>query len=55
MVSYGQFNAVVSYGRSLLPYYHEVPFGKTYEWHNAHLALECECGEKVTLVALPAP
>ena len=29
----------------------EVPFGKTYEWHPAHVALECECGEKVTLNA----
>jgi hypothetical protein len=30
---------------------HEVPFGKTYEWHPAYAALECECGEKVTLGA----
>jgi len=29
----------------------EVPFGKTYEWHPAYLALECECGEKVILSA----
>ena len=29
----------------------EVPFGITYEWHPATLALECECGEKVTLSA----
>jgi hypothetical protein len=29
----------------------EVPFGKTYEWHPAYVALECECGEKVTLSA----
>ena len=27
----------------------EVPFGKTYEWHPAHVALECDCGEKLTL------
>src|SRR5215207_7880789 len=27
----------------------EVPFGKVYEWHPAAVALECECGEKVTL------
>ncbi len=27
----------------------EVPFGKTYEWHPAHIALECERGEKVNL------
>jgi hypothetical protein len=30
---------------------HEVPFGKTYEWHPATVALECDCGEKVTLSA----
>src|SRR5918994_105971 len=30
---------------------HEVPFGKTYEWHPATVALECECGQKVTLSA----
>jgi hypothetical protein len=29
----------------------EVPFGKTYEWHPATVALECECGQKVTLSA----
>src|ERR671911_1966816 len=29
----------------------EVPFGKVYEWHPAHVALECDCGEKVTLSA----
>jgi hypothetical protein len=29
----------------------EVPFGKTYEWHPATLALECDCGKKVTLTA----
>jgi hypothetical protein len=29
----------------------EVPFGKTYEWHQATVTLECECGEKVTLSA----
>ena len=23
----------------------EVPFGKTYEWHPAYVALECDCGE----------
>ena len=27
----------------------EFPFGRTYEWHPAHIALECDCGEKVTL------
>jgi hypothetical protein len=29
----------------------EVPFGKVYEWHPASVALECDCGEKVTLSA----
>jgi hypothetical protein len=29
----------------------EMPFGKVYEWHPAAVALECECGEKVTLSA----
>jgi hypothetical protein len=29
----------------------EVPFGKVYEWHPAYVALECDCGEKVTLSA----
>jgi hypothetical protein len=29
----------------------EVPFGKTYEWHPAAVALECECGQKATLSA----
>ena len=29
----------------------EMPFGKVYEWHQAYVALECECGEKVTLTA----
>jgi hypothetical protein len=33
---------------------HEMPFGKTYEWHPAYLALECECGEKATLSATNA-
>jgi hypothetical protein len=30
----------------------EVPFGITYEWHPAYIAIECECGEKVTLSAI---
>src|SRR5215207_2176687 len=30
---------------------HEMPFGKVYRWHPAAVALECECGEKVTLSA----
>jgi hypothetical protein len=29
----------------------EVPFGKTYEWHQAYVALECECGEQLILTA----
>ena len=29
----------------------EVPFGKVYEWHPEHVALECECGEKLILTA----
>src|SRR5215216_1338107 len=23
----------------------EVPLGRIYQWHQAHLTLECECGE----------
>ena len=30
----------------------EVPFGISYEWHPAYVALECDCGEKVTLSAI---
>jgi hypothetical protein len=26
----------------------EVPFGRIYHWHKAHLTLECECGEILT-------
>ena len=29
----------------------EVPFGKTYEWHPAYVALECDCGENLTLTS----
>src|SRR5919206_4683959 len=29
----------------------EVPFGKVYEWHPAHLVLECDCGEQLILTA----
>ena len=29
----------------------EMPFGKVYRWHPARVALECDCGEKVTLEA----
>jgi hypothetical protein len=33
---------------------HEVPFGKTYEWHPAYVALECDCGEQLILTATSA-
>ena len=26
----------------------EVPFGRIYQWHQAHVTLECECGEILT-------
>ena len=29
----------------------EMPFGKTYEWHPAHVVLECGCGKKWTIGA----
>ena len=29
----------------------ETPFATVYEWHPASVALECDCGEKVTLSA----
>src|SRR5215212_5666877 len=29
----------------------EMPFGKVYQWHPASVALERDCGEKVTLSA----
>ena len=32
----------------------EVPFGKTYEWHPAYVALECDCGERLTLTSISA-
>ena len=32
----------------------EMPFGKVYEWHNAYIALECDCGEKLILTATSA-
>ena len=28
---------------------HEVPFGKTYEWHPGYVVLQCDCGEELTL------
>ena len=32
----------------------EVPFGKTYEWNPAYVALECDCGEQLILTATSA-
>jgi hypothetical protein len=29
----------------------EVPFGKVYEWHPAHITVECDCGEQLILTA----
>src|SRR5215208_1732562 len=29
----------------------EMPFGKVYQWHPACVALECDCGENMTLKA----
>ena len=26
----------------------EVPFGRFYQWHQAHVTLECDCGEILT-------
>lgn len=28
---------------------HEAPFSRTYEWHPAYVALECNCGEELSL------
>ena len=30
---------------------HEVPFGRTYEWHPAYSIIECDCGEKAILTS----
>ena len=30
---------------------HEVPFGRTYEWHPERIIVECDCGERLTLTA----
>jgi hypothetical protein len=30
----------------------EMPFATVYEWHPAAVALECDCGAKVTLTAI---
>ena len=29
----------------------EMPFAKVYKWHPSYVALECDCGQKVTLTA----
>ena len=29
----------------------EVEFGKVYKWHPAHIVLECQCGERLSLSA----
>lgn len=28
---------------------YETPFSRSYSWHPAHVTLECDCGEKLTL------
>jgi hypothetical protein len=28
---------------------HEVPFGKSYEWHPEHIIVECDCGQKLLI------
>jgi hypothetical protein len=30
---------------------HEVPFGRTYEWHPEQIIVECDCSERLTLIA----
>ena len=32
----------------------EVPFGRVYSWHQAHVVLECDCGEKLTFTGTSA-
>jgi len=29
----------------------EVEFGKVYKWHPAHIVLECQCGERLSLTS----
>jgi hypothetical protein len=29
----------------------EVPFGRLYEWHPEHIVVECDCGERFTLLS----
>jgi hypothetical protein len=33
----------------------EVPFGKVYEWHPAHITVGCHCGKKLNLAATSTP
>jgi hypothetical protein len=28
---------------------HEVPFGRSYEWHPEHIIVECDCGQKLLI------
>ena len=28
---------------------HEVPFGRSYEWHPEQISVECDCGQKLLL------
>jgi hypothetical protein len=28
---------------------HEVPFGRSYEWHPEYIIVECDCGQKLLL------
>ena len=30
---------------------HEVPFGRSYEWHPEQVAFECNCGQRSTVTA----
>ena len=30
---------------------HELPFGRSYEWHPERIIVECYCGERLTLTA----
>jgi hypothetical protein len=30
---------------------HEVPFGRSYEWHAEQIIVECDCGERLILTA----
>jgi hypothetical protein len=37
--------------KDIAAYYetHEVPFGKSYEWHPEHIIVECDCGQKLLI------